>query len=103
MNDLIGRSAGWRDMQARTAGRKRSMRAETWGDGLVLRLPADIVEALGLKEGDEVELRIAGARAVEIARSITPEQREAALARLKEARWKLPPDWKFDRDAANSR
>jgi len=79
------------------------MRVETWGDSLAIRLPADIVEAVGLKDGDELELRIAGARAVAIVRSITPEQREAALARIKEARWKLPPDWKFDRDDANSR
>jgi antitoxin MazE len=79
------------------------MRVETWGDSLAIRLPAGIVEALGLKEGDEIELRIAGARAVEIARRVSPAQREAALARIKQARWKLPPDYKFDRDDANSR
>ena len=79
------------------------MRVETWGDSLTIRLPAGIVEMLGLKEGDEVELRVAGTRAVEIARSVTPEQREAALARIRESRWKLPPDWKFDRDEANAR
>ena len=79
------------------------MRVERWASGLAIRLPADIVEALGLEEGDEVELRIAGTRGVEIARSITPEQREAALARIKIARWKLPPDWKFNRDDSSSR
>jgi antitoxin MazE len=79
------------------------MRAEKWGGSLAVRLPAGIVEALGLKEGDEVELRIAAARAVEIARPVSPEQREAALARIKEARWKLPLDWKLDRDDANER
>lgn len=79
------------------------MGAETSGDGLALRLPAGIVEALGLKDGDQIELRIPGARVVEIARPVSPEQREAALARIKEARWKLPPDWKFDLDDANER
>ena len=79
------------------------MRVKTWGDSLAIRLPAEIVEVLGLQEGDEVELRIAGTRAVEIARSVSPEQREAALARIREFRWKLPADWKFDRDDANSR
>ena len=78
------------------------MRVETWGDSLAIRLPAGIVEMLGLKEGDEIELRVGGTRAVEIARSVTPEQREAALARIRESRWKLPPDWKFHRDDANS-
>ena len=73
------------------------------GDSLAIRLPAEVVEALGLKEGDEVEMRVAGPPAVEIARSPTPEQREAALARIKEFRWKLPPGWKFARDDANAR
>jgi antitoxin MazE len=79
------------------------MRVEKWGNSLAIRLPAEIVEALDLKEGDEVEVHIAGPRVVEIARSVTPEQREAALARISESRWKLPPDWKFNRDEANAR
>src|SRR5437588_584210 len=29
--------------------------------------------------------------------------RERALARIRSSRWKLPPDWKFDREEANSR
>jgi antitoxin MazE len=70
---------------------------------LAIRRPADIVEALGLKESDEVELRIAGLRTVEIARAIAAERREAALARIKESRWKFSPDWQFDRDDGNSR
>ena len=72
------------------------MRIEKWGDSLAIRLPAEVIEAFGLNEGDEVELRIAGARALEIQRPVSAEQREAALARLRESRWKLPPDWKFD-------
>ena len=79
------------------------MRVEKWGDSLAIRLPAAVVETLGLKEGDEVEVQIAGPRVVEIARSVTPEQREAALAKMRAARWKLPSDWKFDRSDANSR
>ena len=86
-----------------TAQGNARLRVEKQGDSLVLRLPVDIVEALGLKTGDELELRITGTRAVEIARPISPEQRGTALARIKQARWKLAPDWKFDRDDANSR
>jgi antitoxin MazE len=78
------------------------MRVEKWGDSLAIRLPAAVVETLGLKGGDEV---VVGSPAKESlrSRSVTPEQREAALARISEARWKLPPDWKFDRDEANAR
>ena len=76
------------------------MRVAKWGNSLAIRLPAVVVEALELKEGDEVEVRLAGPRSFDLDRD---KSRERALARLKEFRWKLPPDWKFDRDEANSR
>jgi antitoxin MazE len=76
------------------------MRVSKWGNSLAIRLPAVVVEALELKEGDEVEVRLAGRRTFDIDRD---KRRERALARLKEFRWKLPPDWKFDRDEANAR
>jgi antitoxin MazE len=76
------------------------MRVERWGDSLAICLPAALVEALGLKEGDEIEVRIARSEMPDVGRD---QKRERALARMKEARWKLPPDWKFDRDDANSR
>ena len=76
------------------------MRVSKWGNSLAIRLPAVVVEALELKEGDEVEVRVAGTRTFDLDRD---KRRERALARLKEFRWKLPPDWKFDRDEANER
>jgi antitoxin MazE len=71
-----------------------------WGNSLAIRLPASVVEALGLKEGDEVEVHIVGERAFDIARD---RSRDRALARIRAARKGLPPDWKFDRDEANAR
>ena len=76
------------------------MRVAKWGNSLAIRLPAAVVEALELKAGDEVEVRLAGRRTFDLDRD---KSRERAMARLKEFRWKLPPDWKFDRDEANSR
>jgi antitoxin component of MazEF toxin-antitoxin module len=38
------------------------MRVAKWGNSLAVRLPAAVVEALRLKEGDEIEIRVAGAR-----------------------------------------
>jgi len=32
------------------------MRVSKWGNSLAIRLPASVVEALRLKEGDEVEV-----------------------------------------------
>jgi len=33
-----------------------------WGNSLAVRLPAAVVEALDLKEGDNIEIDVAGAR-----------------------------------------
>ncbi len=76
------------------------MQVSKWGNSLAIRLPATVVEALKLKEGDEVEVRIAGDRRFDIDRD---RSRERALARIRAFRKPLPPDWKFDRDEANSR
>ena len=56
--------------------------------------------ALGLKEGDEIDIRVVGDRAfdVELDRS-----RERALALIRSLRKPLPPAWKFYRDEANAR
>ena len=76
------------------------MQVSKWGNSLAIRLPAAVVEALQLKEGDEVEIRVAGKHAfdVELDRS-----RERALERIKALAIELPPGWKFDRDEANER
>jgi antitoxin MazE len=76
------------------------MQVAKWGNSLAVRLPAAVVEALTLKEGDEIEIEIAGARAFEIKKR--PGAREL-LARLRKFRGRLPADFKFDRLAANER
>jgi antitoxin MazE len=76
------------------------MRVAKWGNSLAIRVPSAVADALELKEGDEVEIRLAGPRAFEVERDLS---RQRALERLRAFRWKLPPDWKFDRDEANSR
>ena len=37
-----------------------------WGNSLAVRLPAAVVKVLGLKEGDEIEIDVAGARVLEV-------------------------------------
>lgn len=76
------------------------MRVAKWGNSLAIRVPSAVAEALELKEGDEVAVRIAGDRVFEIERD---DSRERAIERIRRFRWKLPPDWKFDRDEANAR
>jgi antitoxin MazE len=76
------------------------MQVAKWGNSLAVRLPAAVVEALELKEGDEVEIHIADARAFAV--SLKPG-REELLKRLRAYRGRLPADFKFDRDEANAR
>ena len=76
------------------------MRVAKWGNSLAVRLPAAVVEALALKEGDEIEIHVADARAFAVA--LKPG-REELLKRLRGFRGRLPSDFKFDRDEANAR
>ena len=71
-----------------------------WGNSLAIRLPVAVVEALGLKEGDEIDIRVAGERAFDVA---LDDSRERALERIRALSRPLPPDWKFDREDANAR
>ena len=76
------------------------MQVSKWGNSLAIRIPAIVVEVLNLKEGDEIEIRVVGARAFDID---IDRSRERALARIRELAKEIPPDWKFDRDDATSR
>ena len=77
------------------------MQVARWGNSLAVRIPADVVRTLGLREGDDVDLKRLddGALALITKR----QQREVALKRLGELAVDLPPDYKFDRDAAHER
>lgn len=76
------------------------MQVAKWGNSLAVRLPAAVVKALDLREGDDIEIEVAGARAFEIRKK--PEAREL-LARIRKYRGRLPADFKFDRLEAHER
>jgi antitoxin MazE len=42
------------------------MQISKWGNSLAIRLPAAVVEALGLREGDDVTLHAAGKHVLEV-------------------------------------
>lgn len=71
-----------------------------WGNSLAVRLPAAVVEALQLREGEEIEILVAERRTLAIARK--PGNREL-LARLRRYRGRLPADFHFDRLDAGAR
>ncbi|MDG2521238.1 AbrB/MazE/SpoVT family DNA-binding domain-containing protein [Caulobacter segnis] len=76
------------------------MQVAKWGNSLAVRLPQSVVEVLGLREGDDIEIHVHDAAAMTVARK---PGREALLARLRSYRGRLPEDFKFDRDEAGGR
>lgn len=76
------------------------MRVAKWGNSLAVRLPSAVVEALELKEGDEIEIHVAADRAFLVERD---RSRQQALDRLRRLRRPLPPGFRFDREDANER
>jgi antitoxin MazE len=76
------------------------MQVAKWGNSLAVRLPAAVVEALKLKEGDDIEIHVADTRELGVARK---PGREELLKRLRGFRGRLPADFKFDREQANAR
>jgi antitoxin MazE len=77
------------------------MQVSKWGNSLAVRLPKALVDELGLKEGDELNVVATKNGAIEV--ETREARREAALERLASLNWTLPPDYKFDRDEANER
>jgi antitoxin MazE len=76
------------------------MQVSKWGNSLAIRLPAAVVEALELEEGDSVEIRVAGPRAFEVNRD---PARQEAIARLRKLSRPLPAGFVFDREEAHER
>lgn len=76
------------------------MQVAKWGNSLAVRLPKKLVDELGLKAGDKLELVSAKKGTASVARD---NAREKALKRLLASNWPIPPGYKFDREEAHER
>jgi antitoxin MazE len=76
------------------------MQVSKWGNSLAVRLPTAVVEALDLKDGDDIEVQVEGSRSLSVRK--TPDRREL-LARLRKYRGRLPKGFRFDRLEAHER
>ena len=76
------------------------MKVSKWGNSLAVRLPAPVVEALNLKAGDEINIRLNDANNFVIERKRT---REEIIAHIMKTGFKLPPGFKWTREEANAR
>lgn len=76
------------------------MQVAKWGNSLAVRLPASVVEALDLKEGDDIEILVVGERTFAVDRKRPIAER---LERMRRFRGRLPKDFRFSRDGAHER
>lgn len=76
------------------------MQVAKWGNSLAVRLPATLVEALELREGDDIEIIVDDPRTFAVRKK---PGADALLERLRTFRGKLPSDFRFSRDEANAR
>jgi antitoxin MazE len=76
------------------------MQVSKWGNSLAVRIPAAVVEALDIKEGDEIEITVAGKRIFEVGRD---RKREKAIETIRRLARPFPPGFKFNRDEATER
>jgi antitoxin MazE len=76
------------------------MQIAKWGNSLAIRLPKKLVSELKLKEGDDISINAASEGQMFVARDKSADD---ALERMAARKWKLPDDYRFDRDEANAR
>lgn len=76
------------------------MQVSKWGNSLAVRIPASVVQAMDLREGDQIDVRIAPDRAFEVSRAISPEE---VLERIRTFRGRMPKNFQFSRLEANER
>ena len=76
------------------------MQVSKWGNSLAVRLPKALVEDLGLKRGDVLEVVSATPERIAIAKD---ERRVLAVERMCARAWSIPKDYGFDREEANAR
>jgi len=72
------------------------MKLAKWGNSLAVRMPSSVVEALELKEGDEIDIQVVGQRQLDVSKKL---ERAEAIRKLREMlKGTLPPGFKFSRD-----
>lgn len=76
------------------------MQISRWGNSLAVRIPSAVAEALDLREGDDVTIRVSDPKTFELSKN---DSRRDALNRIKGSMVELPADWKIGRDELNAR
>jgi antitoxin MazE len=79
---------------------EKMMQVAKWGNSLAVRLPVAVIEELGLKEGDDIQITVKAKDKMEVEKKRGVEE---MLDTLNKYSGRVPLDFKFDRDEANAR
>ena len=71
-----------------------------WGNSLAIRLPAQVVEYLKLKEGDDIEIQVTDKKHFQVRKKPSLEDR---IEGLRKFRGSMPDDFHFNRSEINER
>ncbi len=71
------------------------MKVAKWGNSLAIRIPAEVVDKLGLSENEEADVRVTGEHSFEVVRD---RRRQEAIETIRRLRVTVPVDFKFNRD-----
>jgi antitoxin MazE len=66
-----------------------------WGNSIAFRVPADVVEKLGIAPNEEALIRVTGENSFEVVRD---RRREEAIKAIRELAVPFPPGYKFNRE-----
>ncbi len=77
------------------------MKVSKWGNSLAIRIPVDVAETLGFAEGDQVKITSVSGKLV-AERELTLDEMWERFEEIRK-NVKVPADYKFDREEANSR
>ena len=79
------------------------MKIAKWGNSLAVRLPGSVVQALGLAEGDEVQIEQSPSGALQLSRAPSADVLWARLHELRSQGRGLPAGFRLNREEANER
>lgn len=79
---------------------EEAMQVARWGNSLAVRLPVAVIEELGLKEGDDIQITVKAKNKMEIEKKRGVND---MLDTLTKYSGRVPLYFKFDRDDANAR
>src|SRR5271165_7102417 len=71
------------------------MKAAKWGNSLAIRIPADVVQKLGISPNENLELKVTGENSFEVTRD---RRRQDAIEAIRKAAIPLPEGYRFNRE-----